>query len=181
MLPIQPSDSEGLKWLKLQASIKAAVIAAGVTIPESLTDVSSSDSDGIKWAKTQRWLALLSTGSGGTGGTGATGPTGPIGVTGPSGLGFSTVTLLTSSRNLVNGDAGLYLYNTVGNKIVTIPDSSPLTIGQEVQFFQSGTGTITLAGTGSIQIISSSLVTSGLGGFLILKKISATTYHLANI
>jgi len=182
MFPIQPSDSEGVKWLKLQSSIKAAVIANGVTIPTTdplLSDVQTGDTEGVKWAKTQRWMALLSTGSGGTGGTGATGPTGPIGVTGPSGLGFSTVTLLTSSRDLVNGDAGLYLYNTGAAKVVTLT-GTPLSIGQEVQFFQAGSGTITI-GAGTNTLVASSLVTAGVGSFLNLKKVGTTTYHLSNI
>ena len=183
MFPIQPSDSEGVKWLKLQSSIKAAVIANGVTIPTTdplLSDVQTGDTEGVKWAKTQRWMALLSTGgSGGSGATGPQGPTGPAGATGPAGTGTSTVTLLTSSRDLVNGDAGLYLYNTGAAKVVTLT-GTPLSIGQEVQFFQAGSGTITI-GAGTNTLVASSLVTAGVGSFLNLKKVGTTTYHLSNI
>ena len=183
MFPIQPSDTEGVKWQKLQSSIKAAVIANGVTIPTNdplLSDVQTGDTEGVKWAKTQRWMALLSTGgSGGSGAEGPTGPTGPAGATGPAGSGVSVVTQLTASRGLVDGDAGLYLYNTGAAKVVTLT-GTPLSVGQEVQFFQAGSGTITIA-VGENTVVANSLVTDGVGSFMNLKKVGTSTYHLSNI
>ena len=80
------------------------------------TDINSGDSRGVAWAKMGAWADSIALGGG---------PVGPSGPAGPDGEAGSFVTPtaveLTDSRDLVDGDSGLYLYNTGGAKTLTIP------------------------------------------------------------
>lgn len=109
MQTIYPSDSEGTKWTKLGANIKEAALASNVTIPVDLHVISPSDSEGTKWHKLGRWMSLL-------GG----------GVPSLTGAGYYTPLELLASRNIVNSDAGKWLYNTGGAKTLTLTGSQGL-------------------------------------------------------
>lgn len=104
MQTIFPSDSEGTKWQKLGANIKEAVTAAATPVPADLTPINSCDSEGTKWYKLGRWLSLIA------GGTPA--PT--------TGAGYYTPLELLASRNIVDSDAGKWLFNTGGAKTLTL-------------------------------------------------------------
>ena len=104
MQTIFPSDSEGTKWQKLGANIKEAVTAAATPVPADLTPINSCDSEGTKWYKLGRWLSLIA------GGTPA--PT--------TGVGYYTPLELLASRNIVDADAGKWLFNTGGAKTLTL-------------------------------------------------------------
>ena len=85
-----PSDSNGVKWAKLQLWVRQACDNAhiGYTLGGLLTNIDPTDSEGVKFAKLQRWLRVLAdniTGGGGTGYTGSAGPTGYTGYTGYTG------------------------------------------------------------------------------------------------
>ena len=59
---INPSDTNGVKWVKLQAWLKQACENAGIHGDGSdplLTDINTGDTEGVKWAKLQRWMKLL--------------------------------------------------------------------------------------------------------------------------
>ena len=105
MQTIFPSDSEGTKWTKLGANIKEAVTASGITIPADLTPINSCDSEGTKWYKLGRWLALIA--GGGT----------PVPTTC---VGYYTPLELLASRDIVDADAGKWLYNTGGAKTLLL-------------------------------------------------------------
>lgn len=74
---INASDTEGTKWVKLQAWVKQACINAGIAVTgltdPLLSDINGGESEGIKWAKLQRWIKLLAENVSGGGGSG--GPT----------------------------------------------------------------------------------------------------------
>lgn len=105
MQTIFPSDSEGTKWQKLGANIKEAVMAAAIAVPADLTPINSCDSEGTKWYKLGRWLSLIA--GGGT----------PVPLTG---VGYYTPLELLASRNIVDSDAGKWLFNTGGAKTLTL-------------------------------------------------------------
>ena len=108
MQTIFPSDSEGTKWQKLGANIKEAVTAAAIAVPADLTPINSCDYEGTKWYKLGRWLSLIA------GGTPA--PT--------TGVGYYTPLELLASRNIVDSDAGQWLFNTGGAKTLTLTGTS---------------------------------------------------------
>lgn len=103
MQTIYPTDMEGTKWTKLCANLKEAALASNVTIPADLRVISPSDSEGTKWYKLGRWLSLIA--GGGT----------PV-----PGVGYYTPLELLASRNIVNSDAGKWLFNTGGAKTLTL-------------------------------------------------------------
>ena len=109
MQTIFPSDSEGTKWQKLGANIKEAVTAAATPVPADLTPINSCDSEGTKWYKLGRWLALIA-------GGGTPAPT--------TGVGYYTPLELLASRNIVDADAGKWLFNTGGAKTLTLTGTS---------------------------------------------------------
>ena len=111
MQTIFPSDSEGTKWTKLCANIKEAVTAAAISVPADLTPINSCDSEGTKWYKLGRWLALIA-------GGGTPGQT--------TGVGYYTPLELLASRNIVDADAGKWLFNTGGAKTLTLTGSQGL-------------------------------------------------------
>ena len=105
MQTIYPSDTEGIKWTKLCANLKESAETSGVTIPADLTPINSCDSEGTKWYKLGRWLAMIS-------GSGTPAPT--------TGVGYYTPLELLASRNIVDSDAGQWLFNTGGAKTLTL-------------------------------------------------------------
>ena len=112
MQTIFPSDSDGTKWQKLGANIKEAVTASSIAVPADLTPINSCDSEGTKWYKLGRWLSLIA------GGTPA--PT--------TGVGYYTPLELLASRNIVDADAGKWLFNTGGAKTLTLTGSQVQTL-----------------------------------------------------
>lgn len=105
MQTIFPSDSEGTKWTKLCANLKEAALASNATIPADLRVISPSDSEGTKWYKLGRWLSMIA-------GGGSNVP--------PTGVDYYTPLELLASRNIVDSDAGKWLYNTGGAKTLTL-------------------------------------------------------------
>ena len=166
MQTIFPSDSEGTKWQKLGANIKEAVTASTIAVPADLTPINSCDSEGTKWYKLGRWLAMIS-------GSGTTAPT--------TGIGYYTPLELLASRNIVDSDAGRWLFNTGGAKTLTLTGTSggavgPMLVGQSVQGFQAGAGAITIDPTGNT-IVAPGLTTKGPGSWFEIKKIGDNLYH----
>lgn len=72
LTPILPSDTEGVKWVKLQSWLQLAVDNAGISYTMSgfLTPILTSDTPGVKWAKLGAWMQLLAGNISGGGGTG---------------------------------------------------------------------------------------------------------------
>lgn len=71
--PIEPNNSDGVRFAKLQRFIRNAVDNAGIGYSTGgyLTDISLIDSEGVRFAKLGAWLTLLAeniTGGGGGGG-----------------------------------------------------------------------------------------------------------------
>ena len=161
MQTIFPSDSEGTKWQKLGANIKEAVMAAAIAVPADLTPINSSDSEGTKWYKLGRWLALIA--GGGT----------PVPLTG---VGYYTPLELLASRNIVNSDAGKWLFNTGGAKTLTLTSPGPMLVGQSLQGFQAGASAITIDAGGNT-LVAPGLVTQGPGSWFEIKKIGDNLYH----
>ena len=166
MQTIFPSDSEGTKWQKLGANIKEAVTAAAIAVPADLTPINSCDSEGTKWYKLGRWLALIA-----VGGTHV-----PL-----TGIGYYTPLELLASRNIVDSDAGQWLFNTGGAKTLTLTGTSggavgPMLVGQSVQGFQAGADAITIDPTGNT-LVAPGLTTKGLGSWFEIKKIGDNLYH----
>lgn len=105
MQTIYPTDMEGTKWFKLGQNLKEAVTTAGTTIPGDLKAIDSSDTEGTKWYKLGRWLSLIAGG----------GSNVPL-----TGVDYYTPLELLASRNIVNSDAGKWLFNTGVAKTLTL-------------------------------------------------------------
>jgi hypothetical protein len=78
--PILSSDTEGIKWVKLQSWLRLAVDNAGISYSMAypLSDILSSDTEGVKWAKLGAWMQLLAQNISGGGGSGITQLTGDV-------------------------------------------------------------------------------------------------------
>lgn len=65
--PIEVSDTEGVKWAKLQRIFRAIADAAGITYSMSgfLTDIEPRETEGVKWAKLGAWAQLIASNTGG--------------------------------------------------------------------------------------------------------------------
>lgn len=58
---VNPNDTEGVKWAKLQRWVRQVLDNAGITYTMSglLSDINVSDTEGVKFAKLGAWLQEL--------------------------------------------------------------------------------------------------------------------------
>lgn len=70
--PILVSDTEGVKFSKLQRLFHLVADTAGIsyTMSALLSDIKPSDTEGVKWAKLGAWSKLIADNISGGGGTG---------------------------------------------------------------------------------------------------------------
>ena len=155
---IQPSDSQGIKWTKLQAWVRTACINAGISVT-GLSNISPGDSEGIKWAKLGAWMQALAEGIGSS--TAAT----PV--------------VLTTSRALAATDAGRYLYSAEAGAVVLTVPATGFTAGDQVDVFLAGVGTVSFVADGSTIISKDSkLSLSAQGSGAVLVFVGAGVWHL---
>lgn len=141
--------------------------ATGPNVNQSYTPPGSMNSD---------WELFASKGD--TGDTGATGATGAPGADGEDG-GFDSAQVIesvSSSRAISSADAGKLITNSAAITITV----QGLSVGQQVDFFQTNSSQITFAAGSGITIYSklSKLKTAGQYSAATVKCITSNTYAL---
>ncbi len=127
--PILTSDTDGVKFAKLQRLVRLALDNASISYTMSglLTPILPSDTQGVKWAKLGRWMQELATNiTGGGGGGGVTSIVAGSGISVNAATGAVTVTATGLAANNYAAVA-----NNAGNTTIT-PDKSDYTVGLTV-------------------------------------------------
>lgn len=96
-----------------------------------------------------------------------------------SGLGVYKAVQSGTTKTIASSDIGQYIHNDSGAITVTTPASSDTTVpfGSRIDFFQSGTGSITfVAGSGVTIVKSASILRQYKAATLV--RVTATIWHL---
>lgn len=164
---INPSDTNGVKWVKLQAWLKQACENAGIHGDGSdplLTDINTGDTEGVKWAKLQRWMKLLAEGIGGSS--------------------SGAVTEITASRDATVSDAGAFLYGTSADTTFVLTlQSGTFAVGAEFRLAQLGAQALQVAAGDGVTFVQGAgpLGTGGLGTYLVIKQVTLNNWNVTGV
>ena len=161
---INPSDTNGVKWTKLQAWLKQACDNAGIHGDGSdplLRDIHPGDTEGVKWCKLQRWIRLLAEGIGGSS--------------------SGTVTEITASRDATSADAGAFLYGTSTDTMFVLTlQAGTFPVGAEFRLSQLGSQALQVAAGDGVTFVQGAgpLSTGGLGTYLVIKQVTLNSWNV---
>ena len=182
-IPIVKTNEWDAKYDKPEGGIPASDLAV-----DAIPEITATKADGVTtiFANGDPIASISDGAKGDTGNPGPAGPAGPKGDTGspgPQGSAYSAIVTVTGNTTLAAAHVGKFLLtNSTSAITITVPTSSDIPVGSEIEIYHHGSGAVYVQSDASCYVsfdgksTASRKLTVPRFGVIGMKKVTAATW-----